>query len=113
MLADKANNNGDTPVLSRVDLILGEITGPTKDRDSFAAPAAVVKSFDIKQKGGEVTLTYVQRNAATSATAKDVLREYGAASPKVKEGNTHTVVKSGLRLFEGRNNFNPLNGTTT
>jgi len=33
---------------------------------------------------GDVTLTYVQRNAATSATAKDVLREYEAASPRVK-----------------------------
>ncbi len=57
-LADKANNNGDTPVLARVDLISGDITGPTKDRDSFAAPAAVVKSFDIKEKRGEMTLTY-------------------------------------------------------
>ena len=33
---------------------------------------------------GDVTLTYVQRNAATTATAKDVLREYEAASPKVR-----------------------------
>ena len=32
----------------------------------------------------DVTLTYVQRNAGTTATAKDVLREYEAASPKVK-----------------------------
>ncbi|MEO8500637.1 MAG: GldG family protein, partial [Vicinamibacteria bacterium] len=32
----------------------------------------------------EVTLTYVQRNASTNATAKDTLREYGAASPKVR-----------------------------
>lgn len=33
---------------------------------------------------GDVTLTYVQRNAASSATAKDVLREYQAASSRVK-----------------------------
>ncbi len=33
---------------------------------------------------GDVTLTYVQRNAASSPTAKDVLREYQAASTKVK-----------------------------
>ena len=33
---------------------------------------------------GDVTLTYVQRNAGTTATAKDVLREYEAASPKLK-----------------------------
>lgn len=33
---------------------------------------------------GDVTLTYVQRNAASAPTAKDVLREYQAASPRVK-----------------------------
>jgi ABC-type uncharacterized transport system involved in gliding motility auxiliary subunit len=33
---------------------------------------------------GDVTLTYVQRNASTTATAKDILREYPAASPRVK-----------------------------
>ncbi len=32
----------------------------------------------------EVTLTYVQRNAASSPVAKDRLREYQAASPKVE-----------------------------
>ncbi len=32
----------------------------------------------------DLTLTYVQRNAAASPTAKDVLREYQAASPRVK-----------------------------
>jgi ABC-type uncharacterized transport system involved in gliding motility auxiliary subunit len=33
---------------------------------------------------GDVTLTYVQRNAMSAPTAKDVLREYQAASPRVK-----------------------------
>lgn len=65
-LADKANNNGDMPVMGRVDLISGDITGPTKDRDSFAAPAAVVKSFDIKQRSGEVTLSYTFSSVKTS-----------------------------------------------
>jgi|CXWL01.1.fsa_nt_gi ABC-type uncharacterized transport system involved in gliding motility auxiliary subunit len=32
----------------------------------------------------DLTLSYVQRNASGSATARDVLREYQAASPKVK-----------------------------
>jgi ABC-type uncharacterized transport system involved in gliding motility auxiliary subunit len=32
----------------------------------------------------DITLTYVQRNAASAPTAKDVLREYQAASPRVK-----------------------------
>lgn len=32
----------------------------------------------------DLTLTYVQRNAAASATAKDVLREYQSASSRVK-----------------------------
>jgi ABC-type uncharacterized transport system involved in gliding motility auxiliary subunit len=32
----------------------------------------------------DLTLTYVQKNAASAPTAKDVLREYQAASPKVK-----------------------------
>lgn len=31
----------------------------------------------------DVTLTYVQRNAISAPTAKDVLREYGAASPRI------------------------------
>ena len=33
---------------------------------------------------GDVTLTYVQRNAASAPTAKDLLREYQAASPRLK-----------------------------
>ena len=34
--------------------------------------------------GGDVTLSYVQRGAATSATARDLLHEYQVASPRVK-----------------------------
>jgi hypothetical protein len=57
-LASAQNNNGEVPKLARVDVITGEITGRTHDRDSFAAPASVVKSFDTSSMSGQVTLTH-------------------------------------------------------
>lgn len=67
-LNSTANNNGSIPALKRVDVISGPITGRTRDRDSFSAPeTAVVRSFDVNQASGEVTLTH---------TFKDVKRPF-------------------------------------
>jgi hypothetical protein len=50
---------GDRPVLRRVDLISGPITGVNPDRDSFAAPATqVVASWDIKETPREIVLKH-------------------------------------------------------
>ena len=47
------------PVLSRVDVIAGTVTGPVADRDSFVAPdTRVVKSFEIAPGTGRVSLRY-------------------------------------------------------
>jgi len=47
------------PTLARVDLIVGAITGPVADGDTFTTPGTkVVKSFDVNRSIGTVTLTY-------------------------------------------------------
>jgi hypothetical protein len=40
-------------------VIVGEVTGPAGDRDTFAAPTAkVVKSFDVGRNSGSVSFSY-------------------------------------------------------
>ncbi|MCY1141786.1 histidinol-phosphatase [Actinoplanes sp. Pm04-4] len=47
------------PVLKRVDVIVGTVTGPVADKDSFKAPdTKVVKSFEISKKTGKVSISY-------------------------------------------------------
>jgi hypothetical protein len=47
------------PTLARVDVIVGEVTGPAGDRDTFSAPTAkVVKSFDVGRNSGSVSFTH-------------------------------------------------------
>ena len=47
------------PVLDRVDVIRGAVTGPAANRDSFTAPGTkVVKSFDVGASRGRVSFTY-------------------------------------------------------
>jgi hypothetical protein len=58
-LASRPNWAQFLPVLSRIDVIRGAVTGPVKDRDAFSTPATrVVKSFEVDQKAGQVTFTY-------------------------------------------------------
>ncbi|MGI5236761.1 PHP domain-containing protein [Dactylosporangium sp. CA-139066] len=58
-LANKANWANFVPVLSRVDVIRGEITGPVADQDSLKAPnTKVVKSFEVNKSTGTVSFTY-------------------------------------------------------
>ncbi|MDT7712386.1 MAG: hypothetical protein QOG46_1075 [Pseudonocardiales bacterium] len=47
------------PTLARVDVIVGQVTGPASDRNTFSAPTAkVVKSFDVGRNSGSVSFTY-------------------------------------------------------
>jgi hypothetical protein len=58
-LQDVPNWAQNLPVLNRVDVIRGSITGPAKDKDSFSAPTAkVVKSYEVSQKTGTFKVTY-------------------------------------------------------
>ena len=60
-LADRPNYHGEVPVLKKVDVIVGRVTGPVTNPDSFLAPdTRVVRSFDIpaSARGGVVSLTH-------------------------------------------------------
>jgi len=47
------------PVLKRVDVIVGTVTGPVTDRDAFVAPdTKVVKSYEVSPGSQQVSLTY-------------------------------------------------------
>jgi hypothetical protein len=47
------------PTLARVDVIVGQVTGPASDRNTFSAPTAkVVKSFDVGRNSGSVSFTH-------------------------------------------------------
>ncbi|MFC9689143.1 PHP domain-containing protein [Kribbella sp. NPDC056951] len=47
------------PALARVDLIMGTVTGPVTDPDTMTAPGArVIKSWDVTQTGGTLTLSH-------------------------------------------------------
>ena len=63
-LPSQPNFNGDLPVLAKVDLIAGPVTGPVLDQDTLLAPATgVVETFDVKRSPGKtVTLKYRFRN---------------------------------------------------
>jgi hypothetical protein len=60
------NAHGDRPRVARVDLIMGEITGPVADRTQATNPTThVVKRFtsaDWKRKGEYLTMTYTLRD---------------------------------------------------
>lgn len=63
----RPNAHGDTPVLSRVDVIAGPVTGPAADRDGFTAPyASVVRSFDVAPSSSDIVLTQTFRNVTNS-----------------------------------------------
>lgn len=57
----RPNAHGDVPVLRRVDLISGPVTGPAADRDTQTAPGtAVVESFEVRGTG-QIVLNHVFR----------------------------------------------------
>lgn len=58
-LQDVPNWAQFVPVLKRVDLIVGTVTGPVADEDAYTAPnTKVVKSFEISKKSGRASITY-------------------------------------------------------
>ncbi|MEO3744879.1 PHP domain-containing protein [Plantactinospora sp. B5E13] len=58
-LANTPNWSQFVPVLGRVDVIAGQVTGPVADRDTFTAPTArVVKSYEVGKGTGRVSFTY-------------------------------------------------------
>jgi hypothetical protein len=58
-LADTPNWAQFLPVLQRVDVITGQVTGPVADGDTFTAPTArVVQSFEVSQRTGTVSFRY-------------------------------------------------------
>ncbi|MEO3769694.1 PHP domain-containing protein [Micromonospora sp. B9E7] len=58
-LADTPNWSQFVPVLSRVDVIAGKVTGAVADKDAFTAPnTKVVKSFEVAKGTGKVSFTY-------------------------------------------------------
>jgi hypothetical protein len=47
------------PALKRVDVIVGSVTGPVSDKDSFTAPdTRVVKSFEVMPGSSGLSVTY-------------------------------------------------------
>jgi hypothetical protein len=58
-LANTPNWAQFVPMLARVDLIAGDVTGPVADMDVFTTPTTkVVKSFEVNKSTGQVTLRY-------------------------------------------------------
>jgi hypothetical protein len=58
-LANTPNWSQFVPVLARVDVIAGRVTGPAADRDTFTAPdTRVVKSFEVNRGTGRVSFGY-------------------------------------------------------
>lgn len=58
-LADRANFAGLEPVLARVDLIVGKVTGPATDRSVLHTPhTTVVRSWDVHERTGSIELVH-------------------------------------------------------
>ena len=58
-LQDTPNWAAFVPALKRVDVIVGSVTGPVADKDTFKAPyTKVVKSFEVSPGSTRVSLTY-------------------------------------------------------
>ncbi|MFI5895482.1 histidinol-phosphatase [Actinoplanes sp. NPDC051513] len=58
-LQDVPNWAQFVPVLKRVDVIVGTVTGPVADKDTYTAPnTKVVKSFEVSAGAKRVSVTY-------------------------------------------------------
>ena len=58
-LQDVPNWRQFVPVLKRVDVIVGTVTGAVTDKDKFTAPdTKVVKSFEVSARTGKLTVRY-------------------------------------------------------
>jgi hypothetical protein len=58
-LQDIPNWAGFVAALKRVDVIVGTVTGPVTDKDTFTTPnTRVVKSFEVTRTSGRISFTY-------------------------------------------------------
>jgi hypothetical protein len=58
-LANTPNWAQFVPTLAKVDLIVGAVTGPVSNSDTFTTPSTkVVKTFEVNKSTGKVTLRY-------------------------------------------------------
>ncbi|MEE6258842.1 CehA/McbA family metallohydrolase domain-containing protein [Plantactinospora sonchi] len=69
-----ANHNGDRPQVRRVDLIVGQVTGPVTNRDADTNPTTrVVARFgprDWRRQGDEYVIRHTLRNVETDLYAR-------------------------------------------
>ena len=65
--ASRPNYAGFIPLLKKVDLISGPITGPVSDQQTMFAPnTKVEKTFEVSKTSGQVVLTYTFKNVGNS-----------------------------------------------
>jgi hypothetical protein len=58
-LQDVPNWAGFLPSLKRVDVIVGTVTGPVADKDTYTTPnTRVVKSFEVSKTSGKITFSH-------------------------------------------------------
>jgi hypothetical protein len=66
LVPDRPNFNGDSPVVNRVDLIVGDITGPVDDPDTNSTPGTRVEArfsaSDWRTDGSYRAMNYTMRN---------------------------------------------------
>ena len=81
---DGQNPNGDRPEVNRVDLIVGQITGPVSDRNAASNPTTKViaryGTSDFRRQGGE----YVIRHTLRDVTASCYLRVRGTSTDEAE-----------------------------
>ncbi|MDT7789047.1 MAG: hypothetical protein QOF58_7466, partial [Pseudonocardiales bacterium] len=83
------NASGVMPVLAKVDLVSGPVTGPAVDRDVFLAPeTSVTKTFEVPRRG-KIRFTHtfkgVERSFYLRLRGSDGKRLTSAGDPMVDE----------------------------
>lgn len=78
------NGNGDRPKVNRVDIIVGQVTGPASNRDAATNPTTkVVARYgvnDFRRRGGE----YVIRHTLRDVTTQSYIRVRGTSTDELE-----------------------------
>lgn len=78
------NGNGDRPKVNRVDIIVGQVTGPASNRDAATNPTTkVVARYgvnDFRRRGGE----YVNRHTLRDVTTQSYIRVRGTSTDELE-----------------------------
>lgn len=81
---DGENYNGDRPTVNRVDLIVGQVTGPVSNRDAATNPTTQVVArygtSDFRRQGGQ----YVIRHTLRDVTNSCYIRVRGTATDEME-----------------------------